>query len=163
TEVVLPLATRELRAAIEQPAARVGVRLEPELVGAIVKDVDEQPGTLPLLQYALTEVFERREGRTMTLVAYQESGGVLGALARRGEELYGALAADEQETARQLFLRLITLGEGVEDTRRRARQSEVAGLGPAAALTAVLDGFGGHRLLTFDRDPITREPTVEVA
>jgi WD40 repeat protein len=166
TEVVLPLATDELEAAIRRPAERVGAQLEPGLVTAIVQDVGTQPGALPLLQYSLTELFERRVGRKLTLAAYQASGGVLGALARRAEEIYTGLDATAQATARQVFLRLVTLGEGVEDTRRRVRLSELTSLmeqADPAALDSALDAFGQARLLTFDRDLITREPTVEVA
>ena len=91
----------------------------------IVADVHEQPGGLPLLQYTLTELFERRDGRILTSAAYQEIGGVLGALGRRAEEVYQGLDQDGQAAARQLFLRLVTLGEGTEDTRRRALRSEL--------------------------------------
>jgi hypothetical protein len=125
TEVILPLASEELEQAIVGPAARVGVTLEANLAAAIVKDVDEQPGALPLLQYALTELFERRTGRLMRLNAYRESGGVLGALARRADTIYTGLDAPAQDAARQLFLRLITLGEGIEDTRRRIPRTEL--------------------------------------
>jgi WD40 repeat protein len=173
TEVVLPLTVAELRRAIASPAERAGLALEPGLVTAIVKDVGEQPGALPLLQYALTELFERRDGRVLTLAAYQASGGVLGALARRADELYARLDGDGQEAARQLFLRLVTLGEGVEDTRRRVRLSEIRDWRletdrqppnpQSPAIEKVLELYGCYRLLTFDRDPITREPTVEVA
>src|SRR5207237_7003337 len=110
----------ELREAIAGPAQRVGLKLEAGLIDAIVADVGEQPGALPLLEYALTELFERRQGRTLTLDAYRSSGGVVGALARRADELYNGLDARGREMARQLFLRLVTPGEGTEDTRRRA-------------------------------------------
>jgi len=193
---VLPLTAEELEEAIARPAARVGLALEEGLVARIVQDVGAEPGVLPLLQYALTELWERREGRVLMLTAYRESGGVSGALARRAEELYGGLGEEEREAVRQLFLRLVTLGEGTEDTRRRVLQAEVEGVlaltptplppspspenrergrgVPAAAfdrtrggrgegVRAVLDAFGRHRLLTFDRDPLTRGPTVEVA
>jgi WD40 repeat protein len=163
TELVLPLTARELEQAIVRPAAQTGVTLEPILLATMIKDVGDQPGALPLLQYALTELFEHREGRQMTLAGYQASGGILGALGRRADEIYRTFTPAEQELVRQVFLRLVTLGEGVEDTRRRVRQSELTGLGRAEALAAVLEGFGQYRLLTFDRDPITREPTVEVA
>src|SRR3712207_8285615 len=55
------------------PAARAGVALEPGLVSQIVSDVSSEPGALPLLQYALTELFEGRSGNTMTLEAYRRS------------------------------------------------------------------------------------------
>lgn len=173
TEFVLPLTPDELESAISGPAQRVGLALETGLVHRIIRDVGDQPGTLPLLQYALTELFERRKGRLVTLQAYQESGGVLGALGRRAEALYTGLDEAEQEMARQLFLRLVTLGKGVEDTRRRALRSELGALnyaqGKALAvkegneIDSVMNAFGRFRLLTFDRDPVTRGPTVEVA
>ncbi len=173
TEVVLPLTPEELEQAIVGPAVRVGVVPDPDLLATIVQDVGAQPATLPLLQYALTELFERRDGRALTLAAYRASGGVQGALARRADEIYGALDTAEQAAARQLFLRLITLGEGVEDTRRRVPRAELESMarGPLSVATdngprtldTVIDRYGRARLLSFDRDPITRGATVEVA
>jgi WD40 repeat protein/serine/threonine protein kinase len=172
TEIVLPMSAEELTWAIREPARRVGVRLEPGLAEAIVADVRDQPGGLPLLQFALREMFEQRQDRQMTRESYQKIGGTTGALGRRADEIYGELDGDGQATARQLFLRLVTLGEGVEDTRRRVLRSEIEGIGeqqlivndgPAATMAEVIDSFGAARLLTFDYDPATREPTVEVA
>ena len=136
TEVVIPLMADELVRAIVGPAERVRVTLEPGLVAAIVADVNEQPGALPLLQYALTELFERREGRHLTRKAYQLIGGVGGALARRAEEVYAGLDKAGQSATRQLFLRLVTLGEGVKDTRRRISQSELTSIafGPSVVV-----------------------------
>jgi WD40 repeat protein/class 3 adenylate cyclase len=164
TNVVLPLSGEELERAIVEPARRVGVTLEAELLAAMIKDVGEQPGSLPLLQYALTELFERRSGRTMAVEAYNATGGVSGALTRRADEIYEGLGAEEQEGARQLFLRLITLGEGAEDTRRRVRRAELASIyRNTSVLDRVIDMYGRYRLLTFDMDPVTKGPTVEVA
>ena len=162
-ESVLPLSADELRQSILTPAERVGVTLEPTLVAAIIRDVDDQPGSLPLLQYALTELFERQQERRLTLAAYEEIGGIAGALGRRAEELYQAGSAASQEVTRQLFLRLVTLGEGSEDTRRRVRLSELITATSADTLNSVIDAYGRARLLTFDRDPITRSPTVDIA
>lgn len=164
TELVLPLSDVELEASIVEPANRVGVNLEAGLVAAIVSDVYQQPGALPLLQYALTELFERREGRLMTLQAYRDIGGTTGALARRAEELYESFSPSEQTAARQMFMRLVTLGEGTDDTRRRAFQSELLSLNyESQAMPRVIEQFGKYRLLTFDHDPQTRSSTVEVA
>lgn len=160
TEIILPLSETELQEAIVQPAQTVGVELQTGLVEAISKDVKEQPGMLPLLQYALTELFERRLGWILTLDTYREIGGVTGALARRAEELLTNVDETGQATVRQLFLRLVTLGEGTEDTRRRVRRSELPDI---PQMEAILQVYGQHRLLTFDRDAITREPTVEIA
>jgi WD40 repeat protein len=176
TEIVLPLNATELTWAIREPARRMGVSLEEGLAPAIVADVADQPGALPLLQYAMTELFERRQNQRISRAAYEEIGGVHGALGRRAESLYHELDEPGQAAARQLFLRLVTLGEGAEDTRRRVLRSELEELRitnyelrrktkeeGSPHLSAVVDRFGAARLLTFDRDPLTRAPTVEVA
>ena len=171
-EVVLPLTPDELEHAIVSPAERVGLQFEEGLVQAIVRDVSDQPGALPLLQYALTELFEQcvavetlqATSPQVTKAAYAAIGGVLGALGRRAEEVYQGLSETDQAAARQLFLRLVTLGEGTEDTRRRVLRSELESISSQhSAIRNVLDTFGKHRLLTFDRDPLTHGPTVEVA
>ena len=163
TELVLPLNDEELKESIEGPAERVGAILEHGLVDLIIEDVREQPGALPLLQYALTELFERREGALLTKSAYREIGGTLGALAKRAEEVFLRFDENGQNMARQMFLRLVTLGEGSEDTRRRILQSELLTLGDREVVEGVIDRFGRYRLLTFDRDDITRGATIEVA
>jgi WD40 repeat protein/serine/threonine protein kinase/DNA-binding XRE family transcriptional regulator len=167
TVSVLPMTPDELEAAINKPAAHVGLRLEPGLAAAIIRDVGDQPGALPLMQYALTELFENRDKNVMTLAAYREAGGVTGALARRADEIYEGLDENDRAATRQLFLRLITLGEGVEDTRRRVRLSELESLTDyqlsVTEQRLPIAEYGRYRLLTFDRNPITREPTVEVA
>ncbi len=186
TEVVLPLAPAELEETIVSPAERVGVIFERGLAADIAADVSTQPGALPLLEYALTELFEKREGRLITRAVYKSLGGVLGALARRAEEIYQTLDPASQAAAQIIFPRLVTLGEGSEDTRRRVLRSELESLyqPPKASapdqkskiknpqlpitnyqspITLVLNTFGNSRLLSFDRDPATRAPIVEVA
>jgi WD40 repeat protein len=166
TEVVVPLSLSELERVIVEPARSVGVTMDPALVATIIAEVQEQPGALPLLQYALTELFEKREGSAITPAAYRAIGGVRGALARRADEIYNRMDAQHQEVMRQVFLRLITLGEGTEDTRRRALLSEIMNLREGAENRAIIDTvvntLGRTRLLAFDRDPVTRSPTVEV-
>jgi len=164
TEVVIPFTAEELEKSITGPARRVKVFFQQGLAAQIVSEVNEQPGVLPMLQYALTELFARREGPIIMSKDYQEIGGVLGALAQQAEEMYQSLDEAHQEAARQLFLRLVTLGEGTEDTRRRALQSEIMSAYPDAdVMTNVIEQFSSKRLLTTDRDPGTRSPTIEVA
>ncbi|MBK8022379.1 MAG: protein kinase [Chloroflexi bacterium] len=163
TEVVVPLSPRELEQAIIAPVERCGVHLETGLTATIINDVGEQPGMLPLLQYALTELFEQREGLTLTLDAYHATGGVSGALTRRADEVYRHLNGADQRLARQLFLRLVTLGEGTEDTRRRTLLGELTALGAEGSMEDVISAFADYRLLTLDRDPVTHTPTVEIA
>jgi WD40 repeat protein/DNA-binding SARP family transcriptional activator len=163
-EAVAPLTPDELETAIRGPAQGVGVLIEPGLVAEMVADAAHQPGALPLLQYALTELFERRNGDRLTLASYEEIGGVAGALSARAERIYASTDEEGRRAIKQVFLRLVTLGEGREDTRRRVARSELdaldVGQGP---VDAVVGTFGRHRLLTFDREPVTREPTVEIA
>ena len=164
TEIVVPLTSEELERAIAGPAEAVGVATELSLIAEIVGDVTDQPGALPLMQYALTETFERRRHDTLELEAYRAAGGVTGAIARRAEDLYNALNDEGRDAARQLFLRLVSIGEGAEDTRRLVPRDELGTLEiDPEAMTGVIEVFGRHRLLSFDRDPDSRGPTVEVA
>jgi WD40 repeat protein/DNA-binding CsgD family transcriptional regulator len=176
-ETVMPLSAKELERAINGPAQRSGVRFEDGLVASIVAEMNYQAGALPLLQYALTELFERRVGRLLTHQAYQEIGGAVGALAKRAEELYQELTPEGQEAARQMFLRLVTLGEGVEDTRRRTPRAELLAIANSPSprvergsggevedlMDEILDTYAAYRLLTLDNDLATRTPTVELA
>ena len=165
TEAVPPLTPDELEQAIRGPAERVGVRPEPGLVAEMIADVAHQPGALPLLQYALTELFERRNDEGLTLSSYREIGGIAGALSARADRIYEATDPAGRRATKQVFLRLVTLGEGRQDTRRRVARSEldVSLDVEQDAIDLVVDTFGRHRLLTFDREPSTREPTVEIA
>jgi WD40 repeat protein/serine/threonine protein kinase len=160
TEVIIPMSAREMEQAISAPAERVGVRLESGLAATIINDVGEQPGSLPLLQYALTELFERREGLTLTLDGYKQTGGVLGALARRADEIYGGLDSDGQALARQMFMRLVTLGEGAEDTRRRALLAELTGIYSPQPPTPSPSGRRGEN--DTSNSPLTRGEGSEV-
>ena len=163
-ETVLPLSAQELERAISKPAERVGVSFEPGLVVTIVGEINYQAGALPLLQYALTELFERRKGRLLTREAYEAIGGTVGALARRADEIYQGFDERSREAVQQMFLRLVTLGEGVEDTRRRVLRSELLAVGADTdVMEDVIDTFADYRLLTLDNDPGTHSPTVEVA
>jgi hypothetical protein len=122
---VSPMNADMLRQAIEEPARRVGLGFEPGLVDKILNDVANQPGALPLLEHALLELWKRRQGRTLTLDGYRESGGVAGAIAKTAEETFNSFNPDEQRIVRRIMLRLTQLGEGTEDTRRRASIDEL--------------------------------------
>jgi WD40 repeat protein/DNA-binding SARP family transcriptional activator len=164
TEAVPPLTPDELERAIRGPAERMGVRPEPGLVAEMIADVAHQPGALPLLQYALTELFEHRDEDLLTLGAYEEAGGIVGALSARADRIYESTEPGGRRATKQVFLRLVALGEGRQDTRRRVPQSELDALDvDPEAIARAVNTFARHRLLTFDREPSTREPTVEIA
>jgi WD40 repeat protein/serine/threonine protein kinase len=162
TEALTPMSPEELERAIVAPADRGGLVVEPSLVAAIIADVVDRPSALPLLQYALTELADRAEGAVLSLDPYRRIGGVSGALARRSEQLFGAMNEEARDACRQLFLRLVTVSEDGEETRLRVRRSELAAMADVRTMEGVIGSFGRHRLLAFDRDPNTREPTVEI-
>jgi basic membrane lipoprotein Med (substrate-binding protein (PBP1-ABC) superfamily)/DNA-binding SARP family transcriptional activator len=161
---VLPLSAGDLEVAASEPANRVGVEIEPALLAELVADATGQPGALPLFQFTITELFEQRDGGPIALRSYRRLGGLHGALSRRAEDIYAALTPDQQHIAEQVFLRLVTPGEGTRDVRRRATAREIGDLElDPVDLADVLDRFGRHRLLTFDRDPLSGDATIEVA
>src|SRR5215210_1511749 len=114
----------DLAAAIERPAEAAGVRFEAGLVSRIIADVRDQPGGLPLLQYALTELFAARPADLIAAGTYETTGGVLGALGRRADELWHQLGEAGRAAAPHVFLRLVTVDAG-QDTRRRVRRREL--------------------------------------
>ncbi|MDJ0925178.1 MAG: BTAD domain-containing putative transcriptional regulator [Acidimicrobiia bacterium] len=161
---VVPLAPDEFEAAAQGPARQAGVSFEPALLAALLTDVVGRPGGLPLFQYALTELFDRRVGDVLTLDSYAAIGGVGGALTKRAEDLYAQLDEAQRAAAGQLFLRLVTIAEGDEWGRRRVPASEIVSLDvDMVALQGVIELYAAHRLLTLDRDFVSGSPTVEVA
>ena len=148
---ITPMQATELESAISEPAARIGVRFESGLVGRMVNEALDQPGSLPLLQFALAELFDRRSGATITTEVYDQIGGLSGSVAHQAESLYANFTPPDQLAVRRLFARLVTAGDGAEDTRRTARQSELVGVDDQV-VTALVD----RRLLTVDRDRDSR-------
>jgi WD40 repeat protein/serine/threonine protein kinase len=163
-ETVAPLSPPELERAVAGPVELIGATVESGLMAEVISEFADQPGALPLLQYALTEAFERSADHEVTLEAYRAAGGLSGALARRAEQILRGLDASGRESVRQLFLRLVVVGEVSIETRRRVPRAELASVEvDGRGIDAVADVFGSSRLLSFDRDPLTRGPTVEVA
>jgi hypothetical protein len=107
---VVPMSPEQVEVAAAAPAEGVGVGIEPELAAVLVADMTNQPGALPLFQYALTEAFDARTAGVLTRAGYRAVGGLRGAVARRAEETFQTLGDDEREAARQVFLRLVTIG-----------------------------------------------------
>ena len=154
----------DLAQAISEPARAAGLELESGLVPIITRDVAGEPGALPLMQYALTELVGARVGRELTIDAYERTGGVIGALSGRAEDIFLGLPAPAQRVAEEMFVHLVAVDEDTDDTRRRVRRSELDAMGfNSAALDAVIAAFGSFRLLSFDHDPVTRGQTIEVA
>jgi WD40 repeat protein/class 3 adenylate cyclase len=152
-EYIGPMTSEELRRAIEEPAKRGHWEFEPGLVDLILRDVGDEPGALPLLSHALLETWKRRAGHTLTLKGYADAGAVRGAIAHTAESVYQNLSHEEQPIARDIFLRLTELGEGTEDTRRRASFDElISRPEDAGPVRAVLNILAEARLITLSED-----------
>jgi hypothetical protein len=123
--MLTPMTHMELKTAIEVPARQIGVTFAPGLVERIVDDVEYESGQLPLLEFALTLLWERQEKKRLTHEAYEEIGRVEGALARYADQVYEALGEDEKERVRRVSVQMVRPGEHTEDTRRLATRGEL--------------------------------------
>ncbi len=119
-----PLGEAGLRSAVEGPARRAGLRLEPGLVDLLVDEVDGEPAALPLLSHALRETWQRREGPTLTVAGYRAAGGIRQAVTQSAESLYDAMDASQRAQLRGMLLRLVVpTGDGVPARARLPRDT----------------------------------------
>ncbi|MEU4726014.1 helix-turn-helix domain-containing protein [Nonomuraea dietziae] len=151
--LVGPMHHDELREAIVRPAMAESLTVERALTAAIVADVADAPGALPLMSHALREVWRRRTGKMLTLDAYESVGRVHGAISHTAEELYAGLSPAQARIARRILLRLINPGEQAQDTRRPAARAELDPYGEADT-TLVIEQLAGARLLTLHQDTV---------
>ncbi|WCH92558.1 trypsin-like peptidase domain-containing protein [Streptomyces moderatus] len=144
-----PMTAEALARAVEEPVRAVpGLRLEEGLARRLVSDAVDEPGCLPLLQFALTRLWKQRKAHTMTHAAYERTGGVVNALAEYANtELQACLAATgaEEETARRLFQQLAR-PDGQGGFTRRAVPTHQLEPGQAALARALAK----RRLLVWD-------------
>ncbi len=162
-----PLSRDGLREAIVNPLARANLRIEPGLVDLLLRDLGAtsvtdagagyEAGRLPLLAHALRATWRERHGQTLTVEGYRATGGIEHAVATSADRVFAALGADERRIARTVFLRLIKIGDGMEDTRLRVPRTEIhAHVGDSRPVATVLNEFTRARLLT------QTEHTVEI-
>ena len=146
----------ELAEVIEKPAAKLGVTFEGGLVERILNDVADQPGNLPLLEFALTELWHQRTGKQLTHEVYEAIGQVEGALSRHADQKYEHLSEAERTQVRRIFVQLVRPGEGAEDTRRIAMKSEIG-----EQSWSLVKQLADARLVVTSRNA-TEQETVEV-
>ena len=133
---------------VEKPLALAGATAEPGLVKTILDDAGDSPGSLPLLGHALEQLWARRQNDTLTHRAYEEIGGLEGALRRHAEGFYGKLGPEEQNLIPKILLRLIQPGEGSEDTKRVAPLRELEPLAAEpGSVRAVVKRLADARIL----------------
>lgn len=153
-----PMTADELRQCIEGPAAKVGLRFEAGLSQRILEDAHRGAGTLPLLEFVLTQLWEGRRGDTLVHSAYEAMGEMRGAIAQRAELEFGNLDRSDQERLRDIMLQLVRSGPNIADTRRIATRVDMGD----EAWPIVLR-MAEARLLVAGRDDVTEEEVVEVA
>ncbi|NEP00479.1 MAG: hypothetical protein F6K58_17710 [Symploca sp. SIO2E9] len=150
----------ELIEVIEKPAQKLGVKFEAGLVERILNDVENEPGNLPLLEFALTELWQKRTSRKLTHKAYEAIGQVKGALAKYAEEKYCNFTPCEQKQAKRIFVQLVYPGKGIKDSRRLATRTEIGD--NCWSLISRKDGLADARLAVTGINEATGEETVEV-
>ncbi len=162
-----PMTREELDSAIRKPALCHGVQFEAGLVERILDDAGREPGTLPLVEFALTELWEKRNGTVLTHTAYDEVGQLSGAIAKRAETIFRSLTPLEQESARRVLTQLVHVAEdGGDDTRQRCSLGLLYAQEHLGSETGrkVLDVLTAARLLTVGLgDDVRKGEAVEIA
>ena len=133
----------ELVSAIALPARHVGLPIEEELIARIINDMKGEPGALPLMQFALKDLFDAQQAEggviALTLKDYLKHGGIHKSLERHADSIFATLSENEQELARSIFSGLIEIGRGTQDTKRTALFDELvpANTNPTEVLSVV--------------------------
>jgi WD40 repeat protein len=158
--LVTNMTNEQSRDAIEQPAKAAGLAIEEGLTDLILHDLrtgdksaPDASATLPLLSYALLVTWQQREGRTLTLAGYQAVGGIWRAVTQQADLAYHGLDDAGQRAAKELLLRMVRVGAGTEDTRRRINLEDLIRERTADGATAIArarDALAEARLITLD-------------
>ncbi len=146
-----PMTAEDLRACVQGPAQQAGLLVEPGLVDLLLREVEGEPGALPLLSHALRETWAHREGRTLTVEGYLATGGIRGAVARTADEVWESLGPDKQRVTRDLMLRLVATGDSGEPVRHRVPRRLVAA---DREHEQVMERLVAARLVTSDEDSL---------
>jgi hypothetical protein len=155
--VLPPMNYEQIKSTIIHPSQKVGLVCEPNLIYTMLLDVIGTPSELPLIQYMLQQLWQRRQvlpngGDCLTLNAYTELGGIRGGLQTQADQLFARLNSQEQQIAKRIFLTLTQLGEGTEDTRRRVLKSElVSPAFPVNVVEQVLEKLIAAKLVVTNR------------
>ncbi|HEY6307491.1 MAG TPA: winged helix-turn-helix domain-containing protein [Candidatus Angelobacter sp.] len=154
----------QMRETIEKRLQLAGARAEPGLIDALLEDAGAEPGNLALLEHALGQLWEQcgGPGRTFTNQGYAHIGRLRGALGRHADKVFENLGDDEQKRlAQKIFLALVHLGEGAQDTRRRVAKAELLALGEPEQVEKLLACLASSRLVATGREG--EETFVEVS
>ncbi|MFJ2033262.1 caspase family protein [Streptosporangium sp. NPDC087985] len=158
-QFVGPMTRGQLREAITQPCESVGHALEAALVELLLHDLGMEsaddssqmpdPGSLPLLSHALLGTWNNHTGRMLTVADYQMTGGIRGAIAATAESVHDSLDETGRDELHRLLLRMVSVGDGTRDVRRRLPHARLWRRDVSAATTTlVLDALVKARLVT---------------
>lgn len=156
-----PLQRADWEAVILQPAKTVGLHVDPALVALILEEIEAQPDSLPLLEYALKELWRQRTQGRLGLAQYEAIGKLAGAINQRADAVLAQLPEEDQKLALRALTRLVRVSGGDEegaDTRLRLPLHELT-----AEQRDLLQSFINERLLVTKRHDRTGEETIEVA
>lgn len=119
----------ELVKAITLPALHVGLDIKPDLVAQIINEMNGEPGALPLMQFALKDLFdslqEKGDLKGLSLEAYLKRGGIHKALELHADKIFASLSESEQNLAHSIFSGLIEVGRDTQVTKRTANFEEL--------------------------------------
>lgn len=155
-----PVLPRMLQEMIEKPAEATGYTFEPMLVEQILDDTGQEPGSLPLVAYALKQLFNERKGRTFTAESYKAMGAVVGAIAKKADDELAKLSEEVRGTFGTVFAELVHVERKGPPTRSRATFSTFRSSPKAVQLIEALAGQDCRVLVTSRSG---RETIVEVA
>ena len=152
-----PMTSDQTRLAVTCPAKALGVGFEQLLVDQILEDA--AGGSLPLLEFTLTKLWETQHHKTLTFTGYRQMGGVHGALDQFAGESAALLTHAAPGALDRLLLKLVrTHGPAPGlTTRQRVFQEDLA-----AAEWEVLRSLADARLVVMDTDPADGRPHAEL-
>ena len=169
-KLIEPMTPEALGIAIKQQADQADLRFEEGVRNAILAEVEGEPGAMPLLQYALLELWNRRRGRWLCYEEYEALGGLREALGHTAEQCYEHLLPEEQAQVRNIFLRLTRVDEGAvpgKQQRYTRLRVELEALTPvdgdSAATKKLVNKLANERLVITSRNLSTGKEVVEVA
>ncbi|MEM1256522.1 MAG: diguanylate cyclase [Cyanobacteria bacterium P01_H01_bin.21] len=152
------LSGNSLQKAIIEPAQKQGYKLQKELLYLIQNDVNEEQNCLPLLEFALTELWKDRDldKRLLTFSSYLTMGRLKGALNQHAEAVYSSFSSTQMDLAKRIFLRLIKTDIDLKDTRWRQSKASLLsiekGSNAKQELNEVLDALVNARLISVGKN-----------
>ncbi|UKO95946.1 nSTAND1 domain-containing NTPase [Nostoc sp. UHCC 0870] len=155
--LLTPMEKEELQDVIEKPALKMKVELEEGLTSNLINDVGNHPGRLPLLEFALTQLWLKQKNWYLTHQAYAEIGGLEEALAKHADQVFNSLSVQEKQQAEKVFIQLVRPGEGTEDTKRVATRHDVK-----PENWSLVKHLADKRLVVTEWDEIEQIETVEI-